>query len=375
MDYRIVNEKELLDLNTILDSLNDGIYTTDRDRRIAYWSRSAERITGWRADEIIGRYCYDNLLCHVDKDNHLLCGNEYCPLHRSIITGQSSAMPIIVFAQAKDGRRIPLQVSVAPIRNSAGEIVGGVEIFRDLTDYIEDLERARKIQLASMANSLPQDERIRITTYSIPCDIIGGDFYSLKRLDSDRIAFFLADVTGHGIASALYTMHLKSLWDSVGNLMTQPVRFVETINRQLCSLLGDNMTFAAGIFGLIDLKNNLITIVSAGNPYPLFVRNGNRFECLDCSGFPLGMIDDFSYEEKSFAFQSGDCMLLYTDGAFEIFDTNRRILGEEGLSSLLQEIGYPNENLSFKTVEEKLLNYSNNIRLEDDLTFLEFRFL
>lgn len=371
----MANDKELLDLNIILDSLNDGVYTTDRDRRIVYWNRSAERITGWSAEDIVGRCCRDNLLCHSDKDGHQLCGNEYCPLHRSIVTGQRSTVPIIVFAWAKDGRRIPMQVNVAPIRNSSGEIVGGVEIFRDLTDYVEDMERARKIQLAAMTNPFSQDERIRITAYLVPHDIIGGDFYSLKQIDSNRIAFLLADVSGHGIASALYTMHLKSLWDGNGDLMAEPVRFVETINRQLCSLLGDNMTFATGIFGLIDLMNKRIRIVGAGNPYPLFVRSGNCFERMDCSGFPLGMMDDFSYDEKSTAFQPGDCMLLYTDGAFEIFDAHRQILGEEGLSSLLRECGYPQTGVSFNNIEEMLLNYSNNIRLEDDLTFLEFRFL
>jgi phosphoserine phosphatase RsbU/P len=370
-----VNDKGLFDLQIILDSLNDGIYTTDRDRRIMYWSRSAERITGWTANEIEGRACYENLLCHIDKDCHQLCGNEYCPLHRAIITGQSSDLPIIVFANAKDGRRIPMQVSVAPIRNSSGEVVGGVEIFRDLSEYINDLERARKIQFASMTHNLPQDDRIRITAYNVPRDIIGGDFYSIEKLDSHRYAFLLADVTGHGIAAALYTMHLKSLWDRGRNLMAKPVQFMENINRQLCSLLGDNLTFATGMYGLIDLETNQARFVSAGNPYPLLFQDDNTCTSLNCSGFPLGMMEDSSYDEIITPFQKGSSLLLYTDGVFEIFNTDRQILGEEGLLSILREQGYPKSNAPFKTIEEQLLVYSNNIRLEDDLTFLEFRFL
>ena len=120
------------DAGLILDSLGDGVYVTDVDRRIVYWNRAAEQITGWSAQDMVGRHCFDSLLSHVDKDGHELCGKEYCPLHRSIVTGASSGVPL-VFAKRKDGRRTPVQVTVAPIRNAAGEIIGGVEAFRDIS--------------------------------------------------------------------------------------------------------------------------------------------------------------------------------------------------------------------------------------------------
>ncbi len=87
---------------------------------------------------MVGRHCFDSLLSHVDKDGHELCGNEYCPLHRSIVTGASSGAPL-VFAKRKDGRRTPVQVTVAPIRNAAGEIIGGVEAFRDISPALRGL--------------------------------------------------------------------------------------------------------------------------------------------------------------------------------------------------------------------------------------------
>ena len=87
------------------------------DRKIIYWNKAAERITGWGRADIIGRHCFDDILCHVDKDAHQLCGQEHCPLHRSIITGVGSECPL-VFAKRKDGQRVPVQVTVAPIRNA-----------------------------------------------------------------------------------------------------------------------------------------------------------------------------------------------------------------------------------------------------------------
>ena len=102
------------DPRSVLDSLNDGVYVTDTDRRIIYWSESAARITGWQAADILGKECSDDLLCHTNKDGRQLCGEEYCPLHRAMVTGQGSTSPVILFAGGKDGRRIPMRVSVAP---------------------------------------------------------------------------------------------------------------------------------------------------------------------------------------------------------------------------------------------------------------------
>lgn len=102
-----------IDAGTILDSLGDGVYVTDPDRQILYWNKTAERITGWSSADMVGRFCFDEILSHVDKDGHPLCGKEYCPLHRSIVTGIGSECPL-VFALGKDGRRVPVQVSVAP---------------------------------------------------------------------------------------------------------------------------------------------------------------------------------------------------------------------------------------------------------------------
>ena len=87
------------DPRLVLDSLNDGVYVVDRDRTILYWGKSAERITGWKGSDVLGKRCHDDILCHIDKDGRRLCGEEYCPLHRAMLTGRGSASPIIVFAQ------------------------------------------------------------------------------------------------------------------------------------------------------------------------------------------------------------------------------------------------------------------------------------
>ena len=200
------------DAGTILDSLGDGVYVTDTERRIVYWNKAAERMTGWSSAEMLGRNCFDDILSHVDKDGHPLCGKEHCPLHRSIVTGIGSENPL-VFALRKDHKRLPVQVTVAPIRDARGTVVGGVEVFHDISHSYRDLEKAKAIQSISMQHDLPRDARISFATHYMPHDIVGGDYFGIRQLDASRYGFFLADVMGHGVAAALYTMHLSSLWD------------------------------------------------------------------------------------------------------------------------------------------------------------------
>ena len=76
-----------------------------------------------------------------------------------------------------------MQVTVAPIRDSAGKIIGGVETFRDVSAVLADLERAKRIQALSLETDLPDDPRIKFSTYYVPHDVVGGDFYAIKQLD------------------------------------------------------------------------------------------------------------------------------------------------------------------------------------------------
>jgi PAS domain S-box-containing protein len=358
--------------NLILDSLNDGVYVCDRDRKIVYWSRSAERITGWASQDVIGRRCLDDVLCHVDKDNHQLCGEEFCPLHRSMVTGSISTVPLIVFAKGKDGTRIPMQVAVSPIRDPAGEVIGGVETFRDMTAVLADLEKAKRIQALSLEYDLPEDPRVQFSTFYMPNDIVGGDFYAIRRLDADQYGFLLADVMGHGVAAALYTMHLSSLWERDYRLLTSPAEFAAAVNLALAKVVKDE-SFATAICGVIDVRQKTLRFASAGGPPVIVAHPDGRFEPVESSGLPFGMMDDASYDEVTAQLEPEDCLLLFSDGAIEIHNADGKMLGVDGLVRMLKEFGYPTSGINIHAVEEALLKFSNAIRLEDDLTFLEAR--
>ncbi len=361
------------DIGTIVDSLRDGVYVCDVNRKITYWSKSAERITGWTAQDVIGRQCFDNLLCHIDKDGHLLCGQEYCPLHRSMITGTGSSGSLLVFAQSKQGNRIPMLVSVAPLRNAEGEVIGGVETFQDASDMVHDLERAKSIQQLALHHDLPEDDRIQFTTHYVPHAIVGGDYFAIERLDDNCYGLMLADVMGHGIAAALYTMHLSSLWNRHRRIIHHPAEFTAKLNNELVRVVKTDESFATAICGVIDLQEGVLRFAGAGGPEVLLMHPDGTHQRCETPGLPLAIMEDAEFEEATVPIHSGDRLLFFSDGALEISNAAGEMLGLDGLIHMLQSQDYPAANIQMEALEEALLKFSNGIRLADDLTLIEAR--
>ena len=357
----------------ILQAISDGVYVTDRNRKIVYWNKAAERITGWRAEEVLGKGCHDDVLCHVDKDGHPLCGKERCPLHRAMATGASSTTPTLLFLLAKDSRRVPIKVNVSPIYDDFGQVIGGVEVFRDCSEEIHDLERAKTIQELTMQLPTDDNPQLRFVGKYLPHGVLGGDYYTVEKLDDKRYAFCIADVMGHGTAAGLYTMHLHSLWERNRRLIDKPATFVGALNRNLCSLVRDGESFATGLFGVIDLHAEALALCAAGSPSFILHRQGQARQ-IKLSSLPLGLIADHVYEVSFLPLKPGDNLLLYTDGAIEINSKGDEMLGNQGLIEMIQQQGFPRNQAALGVLLEKMLKFSNRIRFSDDVTMLAIQY-
>jgi diguanylate cyclase (GGDEF)-like protein/PAS domain S-box-containing protein len=140
----------------LLDQLHDAVYFVDTERRILYWNEAAERLTGYARDEVIGRACFDGLLDHVDATGCQLCHRD-CPLVHSMAHGRPVSERL--FLRHKDGRRISVEVRIMPVRDDDGAVIGGVEVFRDVTSavvvesaYRQTREEADRDPLTGLAN-------------------------------------------------------------------------------------------------------------------------------------------------------------------------------------------------------------------------------
>ncbi len=114
----------------ILNSIFDGVYIVDKERKIIFWNKGAEEITGYSAREVLGRRCSDNILNHIDENGNLLCQGA-CPLIRAFKTEKNIKEK--VYPMNKSGNRFPVMTHVAPLRDKSGNVISAIEIFRDIT--------------------------------------------------------------------------------------------------------------------------------------------------------------------------------------------------------------------------------------------------
>jgi PAS domain S-box-containing protein len=136
----------------ILESISDGVFTVDGDWRITSFNRAAEEITGIPREEAIGRFCSDvfrSSMCESD-----------CALRQTLVSGR----PVIgksCYIIDSSGRRIPISVSTAVLRDARGQIAGGAETFRDLSE-IEELrqELQGRSHVGDLVSSSPIMQRV-----------------------------------------------------------------------------------------------------------------------------------------------------------------------------------------------------------------------
>ena len=117
--------------NIILNSVADGVFTTDGDGRITFFNKAAEEITAFSSEEAIGRYCFEVFRADICQSRCAL--KEALRTEREIIN-----VPVTILN--KDGKKIPISISAAVLRDEKGEVIGGVETFRDLS-ALEELKK------------------------------------------------------------------------------------------------------------------------------------------------------------------------------------------------------------------------------------------
>ena len=140
-------------LADVLENLHDGLYFTDTHRIITFWNHAAERITGYTAAEVLGRSCAANILVHVDTDGRSLCGG-LCPL--AMAMADSVGREAEVFLRHKDGHRVPVLVRTGPLKDRQGQVVGGIELFTDLSNILANNSRVRELEQLALLDNLTQ---------------------------------------------------------------------------------------------------------------------------------------------------------------------------------------------------------------------------
>jgi len=137
----------------IIDNLYDAVYYVDNKRRILYWNKAAEKLTGYSSKEVLESYCWNNILRHVDDKGNEMCKLK-CPLHFTIQDGKFREGEF--YLHHKSGHRVPIYVRTIPMKNDHGDIVGAIEIFSDNSERKVIKEKLAELEKAAMIDELTQ---------------------------------------------------------------------------------------------------------------------------------------------------------------------------------------------------------------------------
>jgi diguanylate cyclase (GGDEF)-like protein/PAS domain S-box-containing protein len=115
-------------LASLLDTVQEGVYHTDCDRRIVHWNRASQAITGHEADRVVGQRCQDRIVRHVDGSGRELCSTDRCPLLVPLRTGKPHEG--LLYLHHADGHLIPVKVNTIPYWESSGQLAGVSQVYQ-----------------------------------------------------------------------------------------------------------------------------------------------------------------------------------------------------------------------------------------------------
>ncbi|MFW6114393.1 MAG: sensor domain-containing diguanylate cyclase, partial [bacterium] len=197
--------------HALLNGLTDGVYFVDHNRRILFWNRAAEIMTGFPVEQVIGTCCADNILRHVDEHGLCLC-EEGCPLAVTLQDGNSREAH--VFLHHSEGHRVPVHVRVAPIFDTYGAIIGAVETFSDDTARLSAEQRLRDLEQAALLDELTGLANRRYFNRSLEACLAdyrrNNRSFGLVLIDVDHFKLF-NDKYGHAVGDETLCVVARTL--------------------------------------------------------------------------------------------------------------------------------------------------------------------
>ncbi|MDR3523393.1 MAG: SpoIIE family protein phosphatase [Acetobacteraceae bacterium] len=210
----------------------------------------------------------------------------------------------------------------------------------------DELKLAHILQQAILPPPLPCDSRFQLTATMRPAREVGGDFYHMLRLDDDRVAFLIADVSGKGVTAAFFMLRAYSILHQIATSGAAPAECLTRANAELCEA-NPLLLFVTLFFAICDVRKRTITYATAGHDMPYLLRaDGTSLSLPRAGGMLLGTFEQASFTEASFDLLPGDRLFLFTDGFTEAMNDAGDFFGETRLmESLLQARALPVDDM------------------------------
>ena len=234
----------------------------------------------------------------------------------------------------------------------------------------KELEDARKLQESMLPKTIPNTEDLEIAVRMITATEVGGDYYDADLSNSGILNIALGDATGHGNKAGVMVAITKSMFTSLGNSLLIPDFFRKS------SKVIRGMKLGNLFMSLLMLRTNgknIILSAAGMPPLLLYKKRKNQVKEIVIKSMPLGGPNNFPYETMELYLESGDILLLTTDGIIELFNEKKELFGQERLINKLKG----NVDSSCEVIVEEVIKACQDWRGEtpqsDDITIMALK--
>ena len=235
-----------------------------------------------------------------------------------------------------------------------------------------DVALARQIQVGLLPKALPEIDGWELYAHNIPSRGVSGDFYKVELVDDGSCAIMVADVSGKGIAASLLTASLEALAAGPIHDSVPPEMICDRVSHLLFERTPPEK-YATGFLASFDPESGVFRFCNAGHNPGIVLRAGGEFELLASTGMPLGILPTGVYGAGEVRLETGDTVVLYTDGLTEAENPEEEEYGEERLADLCAEHRSESLKVLADTISADQDAYVRGVPYVDDRTVVMVR--
>ena len=239
----------------------------------------------------------------------------------------------------------------------------------------QEMEAAARIQQSILPRTMAWRSApfAEIAATMRPARHVGGDFYDYFLIDDDRLALVVGDVSGKGVAAALFMALARNAFRTMALTETSPARVLGGVNRMLCEGNSD-LLFLTAVYATLDRRTGALTYSIGGHDAPLLLQGAHGVITLAETGdMALGIEESLEFAERSVLLGSDDMLVIYTDGVTEAQDRTEALFGRQRLRDLLTRAGACSASAMIEAVNAAVDGFTATVAQADDITCLALR--
>ncbi|VVB72921.1 Methanogenesis regulatory histidine kinase FilI [uncultured archaeon] len=376
------SERRLAD---IIDFLPEALLAIDLEGKVIVWNKAMELLTGFKAEEMLGKGNYEHSLPFYRIRRPILVDmvlTPYKDIEREYFNIQKDGTTVLgeTFIPTFGQGGSYLLGKATALWDASGQIVGAIESIRDMTDrrlMEQKLERSRAelhiaaaIQRRFIPEKIPVIPGFEIAAVSIPAMEVGGDFYDFIPLPEGRYGLVIADVAGKSIPAALFMALSRTIIRANVAHQSRTSDVLKNANNMIASDATAGM-FVTLLYGILDGETLSFNYADAGHPPPLLFRAGIEVLVEEpVTGIALGAKEGAIYEESTIKFSPGDVAVFYTDGVTEAMNTKGEMYGQGRIADMVSRSRQMSAEMILRRLQSDISSFSSGREQNDDITMV-----